>query len=76
MDKDQVKKSRQNYVIKSNEIVQKGRHNLTMQEQKILLYVISKIKPADLDFKQFHFSIQDFARCAAWTRRTGKTTPT
>lgn len=34
-------------VVKSNDIVQKARFNLSLQQQKILLYAISQIKPSD-----------------------------
>jgi plasmid replication initiation protein len=49
-------------VVKSNELVQHSRFYLNMQEQKIILYLISKIKPKDLDFQEHVFDIAEFCR--------------
>ena len=42
-----VSKSRDYQVVKANELIQKTRYSLTVQEQKTLAYVISMIKPTD-----------------------------
>ena len=47
-------------VFKANDLIQKSRFNLQMQEQKIILYLISKIKPEDMELKEHSFEIQDF----------------
>jgi len=47
-------------VVKANDLIQKSRFNLKVQEQKILLYLISKIKPDDIELKEHTFKIQDF----------------
>ena len=49
-------------VVKSNEIIQKSRFDLHVQEQKIILYLISKIKPEDMELKEHIFEIQDFCQ--------------
>lgn len=49
-------------VIKANELIQKSRFNLSTQQQKIVLFLISKIKPTDEDFKTYEFSISDFCQ--------------
>lgn len=46
-------------VLKSNEIIQKTRYSLSLQEQKIILYLISKIKPDDIVFKDYEFSLKE-----------------
>lgn len=47
-------------IYKANELIQKSRFNLSLQQQKIVLYLISQIQPYDEDFKLYEFSIQDF----------------
>lgn len=49
-------------VNKSNELIQQSRFNLTLQEQRIILYLISHITPYDQDFKLYEFNIQDFCK--------------
>jgi len=49
-------------VVKRNDLIQKSRHQLTVQEQKIILYLVSCIKPDDKDFMEHTFSIPEFCR--------------
>lgn len=44
---------REYYVVKANDLIRKGRYNLTTQQQKIVLYAISKIRKND-DPNQFY----------------------
>jgi len=58
-----VKKTRETrsyQVVKANELIQKSRFTLKVQEQKIILYLISKIKPEDMELKEHSFEIRDF----------------
>ena len=50
------------YVVKANELIQKSRFNLSLQQQKIVLYLISQITQYDEDFKLYEFSIQEFCK--------------
>ena len=49
-------------VVKSNDLIQKSRFQLALQEQKIILYMISKIKPEDEDFILQDFSVAEFCK--------------
>lgn len=49
-------------IVKSNDLIQKSRFSLSMTEQKIVLYLISKIKPNDLELKEQVFEIAEFCR--------------
>jgi plasmid replication initiation protein len=49
-------------VVKANDLIQKSRFDLQLQEQKIILYLISKIKPEDMELKEHIFEIQDFCK--------------
>lgn len=59
-------------VIKANELIQKSRFDLSLQQQKIVLYLISKIEPGDKEFKFYEFSIADFCRVCGIDCRSGK----
>lgn len=61
------------YVVKANELIQKSRFNLTVQQQKIVLYLISKISQFDDDFKLYEFGILDFCRIAGIENVSGRT---
>jgi hypothetical protein len=41
-------------------MIQKGRHELSLQEQRCVLYAISKIKPEDAVFQEYTFELKDF----------------
>ena len=49
-------------INKSNELIQRSRFNLSLQEQKIILYLISQITPYDHEFKLYEFNIIDFCK--------------
>lgn len=58
----QVHSGREMEVFKRNDMIQKGRHELTLQEQRCVLYAISKIKPDDTVFQEYTFELSDFYR--------------
>lgn len=59
-------------VNKSNELIQRSRFNLSLQEQKIILYLISQITPYDKEFKLYEFNIQDFCKVCGIDPEAGK----
>ena len=58
-------KALEKQVVKANDLIQKSRFNLSLQQQKIVLYLISQITPYDEEFKLYEFSILDFCRIFA-----------
>ena len=50
------------YVVKSNTLIQKSRYNLTNEEQRILLYLISKIRPDEKENRYHTISIAEYAK--------------
>ncbi len=60
MDEREIEKQRHLRVIKSNEMIRKGRFNLALVEQRIVLFMISKIRPDAADFDTIEFNIRDF----------------
>lgn len=63
---------RQQFIVKANTIIQKSRFSLSLVQQKVLLFLISKIQPSDTDFKEYEFSISDFCRCVGIEEQSGK----
>lgn len=51
---------RQQLVVKSNKFIQEGRYSLSVQQQRILLYLISQIDRDTQEFTPCTFSIIDF----------------
>lgn len=60
MNKKEVRKARTELVVKSNDLIRKSRYSLTVQQQKIILYLISKIKPEDTEFELYSFIVREF----------------
>lgn len=58
----QTRSGREMEVYKRSDMIQKGRHELSLQEQKCILYAISKIKPEDTAFQEYSFELGDFFR--------------
>lgn len=52
-------------ITKANELIQQSRFSLSLQQQKIILYLISQISKDDEDFKVYNFSIKEFCRLLA-----------
>lgn len=59
-------------VVKSNDLIQKSRFSLSLQEQKIILYLISKIKPEDMELYEHTFDIKDFCQVCGLDYDSGK----
>lgn len=59
MERDLIEKERLYNIYKSNDLIQRTRYTLTAQEQKLILYLCSKIKDTDEDFETYTFNIKD-----------------
>ena len=57
-----VQKQTNNLVVKKNELIQKARYALSTQEQKLLLYAISKVKPDDTQLYEYDFDLGEMCR--------------
>lgn len=60
MTEDEKEKQQYALVVKSNNLIRKGRFSLTLTEQRIVLYLISKIRPNDTTLLEYDFNIKDF----------------
>ena len=72
MEDQEVIQARSALVVKSNDLIQRSRFSLTTQQQKIVLFLISKIQPDDTEFKRYQFSISDFCRVCGLDQSNGK----
>lgn len=61
-----------NWVYKANDLIQKSRYSLTHQQQKIILFLISKINPYATEFKNVTFTIQEFCKVCGIDYESGK----
>lgn len=62
----QVANERNMEVFKHNDMIQKARFSLSVQEQRTVLYAISKIQPEDTYLKEYVFDIKDFYNVIGW----------
>jgi len=60
MKKSEIMLLRDYKVVKHNKLIQRSRYELSAQEQKIILYLITKIKPEDTELELYEFNIKDF----------------
>lgn len=68
----EISNARYAMVVKANDLIQKSRFSLTTQQQKIILFLISKITPEDEDFKRYQFSIIDFCNVCGIDYKNGQ----
>ena len=59
-------------VKKSNLLIQKSRFSLSLQEQKLILFIISKIKPQDREFQEYSFTVKEFCELCNIDYTSGK----
>lgn len=50
------------YVVKANDLIRKTRYDLSTQQQKIVLYAISKIRPDDNPETEYDIKIRDLCK--------------
>ena len=64
--------ARHQSVVKSNDLIQNSRFNLSLQQQKIILFLISRIRPGDKNFGSYKFDIQEFCEVCGIDMDSGK----
>lgn len=72
----QILTSRENKVVKHNDLVQKSRFDLTLTEQKTINFLVSLIKPqkncTDIQPLEYEFEIQDYCKICGIDYSNGK----
>ena len=69
--REDIKAERESLVVKENSLIRHTRYDLSLSEQKILIYIISKIMADDKDFKHISFRISDYIQVAGIKQRGG-----
>lgn len=75
-----IEKSREYLVVKSNELVQKSRFELSLAEQKTIAFICALIKPIDavdrakgVPFQlEYDFNIRDYCKICGFSYESGK----
>jgi len=60
------------YVVESNDLITKAKHDLTANQLKIIDFLISKIKPKDKDFEELETSMYELSNVLK-IKRSGRT---
>lgn len=68
--REQAHEERSLEVYKRNDMIQRARFTLSIQEHRTVLYAISKIQPADTYLKEYTFEIKDFYRVIGWDKES------
>ena len=58
-------------IVKSNDLIQKARFDLSLEELKVLAFIFSKVKPSDKEFKLYTFSIVEFCKVCGINQDSG-----
>lgn len=66
-----LSQERSYFVVKDNQLITKSRYSLSLQQQKILLYFISRIKPMDEENTMYELSIKEFAKVCGYVEDSG-----
>lgn len=59
-------------VVKANDLIQKSRFSLSLQQQRIVLFLISLISEGDYSFKEYEFDLNDFCMLCGIDYKNGK----
>ena len=71
LTKQDIQEARERQVRKANQLIQQSHFNLSTQQQKIIIYLISKINPYDKEFKEYTFDIRDFCEICGIDVKSG-----
>jgi plasmid replication initiation protein len=71
-EKNEILDTQCNWIYKANDLIQKSRYSLSVQQQKIILFLISKINPYATEFKNITFSIKEFCKVCGIDYKIGQ----
>ena len=71
MDEDEISKALSQRVYAHNDLIQRGRFELTEQEQNIIMYLVSHIKKEDMELDKHTFPMEDFFHLCGSTGEGG-----
>lgn len=71
MDTYEMMQKRSYNVVKQNDIIRKSRYNLTLQQQKILLYFVSRIRPEDAPDTMYAVDLREMCEVCGMRLKDG-----
>ena len=66
------KNPRSQMVVQSNDYIRHSRNQLSAQEQDIVYFLISKVKPTDNDFMRINFTVEEICELCGIDSENGK----
>ena len=69
---EEIRKQRHYRVVKANEMIQRARTGLSIVELKLMAFIISKVKPTDMEFHEYEISIPEYCRVLGVYDQSGK----
>lgn len=72
LTKREIVKAQSQFVVMGNDLIQKSRYQLTLTEQKLVLFMISKITPYDEPYTEYTFSYKEFEAVCNLNKGGGK----
>jgi plasmid replication initiation protein len=66
-----VKNENQQMVVKANDLIQRSKYTLSLQEQRLVQFVISKITPEMTELQEITIDIQDVCRLMGLNEKSG-----
>lgn len=69
IENNNLSKIRSMYAIKANDLITKSRFSFSLEQQKVLLYMISKITPLSFSSDWFEIEVSDYCEICGLTRK-------
>ena len=64
-----LSRARSMYAVKANDLITKGRFSFSLEQQKVLMYMISKITPLSFSSDWFEIEVKDYCEICGLTRK-------
>ena len=71
IEKTEIEKKREEFILKENTLIQKAVYMFSVQQQRILEYMLSHVRPNDQRGNEYSFRALDFLHVAGMSDRSG-----
>ena len=73
IEKTEIEKKREDFILKENTLIQRTVYMFTKQQQDMLAYILSEVRPHDPKDKEYLFNATDFIHVASKNDLSGYT---
>lgn len=73
IEQTEIEKKREDFILKENTLIQKAVYMFTKQQQDLLAYILSEVRPHDPKDKEYLFNATDFIHVASKNDLSGYT---